>query len=102
MKTITVALFLVAVLFTGGVKTALAQGPTETPTATPTETSTPTETPTITPTPDLYSLTTLEPGGQAGGIIYLVTAGQAAIFSELSFISIILVLFVFVALRRRG
>lgn len=98
MKTITVALLLIALLFTGRFETALAQGPTETPTAT----STPTETPTITPTPDLYSLTTLEPGGQAGGIIYLVTAGQAAIFSELSFISIILVLFVFVALRRRG
>lgn len=100
MRRIIAALLILSSLFVGMIRPALAQGPTETPT--PTETSTPTATPTITPTFNLYSLTTMEPSGQAGGIVYTVTAGQAAIFSELSFILIILLMFLFLALRQRG
>lgn len=98
MRPIIAALLILSSLFVGMIRPALAQGPTETPTPT----ATPTATPTITPTFNLYSLTTMEPSGQAGGIVYTVTAGQAAIFSELSFILIILLLFLFLALRQRG
>jgi len=100
MRTILATSLLIFTLFGIGFIPIMAQGPTETPTPTATETST--ATPTITPTPDLYSLMTIEPSGQAGGVSYIVTAGQAAIFAELSFISIILLIFIFLGLRRRG
>jgi len=81
-------------------------GPSATPTdtLTPTITDTPTETPTPsdtpTPTPNLYSILTLEPSGQAAGVYYVISTGEAAIFAVLGFIITQLLVLMFLALRR--
>lgn len=97
---LTVVLFSLLLLASGTL--TRGQGPTETPTPTDTATDTPTltETATITPTFNLYWTTTLQPSGQAGAILYTVTAGEAAIFSVLLFIAVILLMLLFVVLRR--
>lgn len=81
---------------------ARAQGPTETPTETPAFTATPTETPTITPTPDFYQVMTLEPSGHAGAVVYTITVGQSAIFAELVFVAAILLVILFVLIRKQS
>ena len=102
MRKITIILFVALLL---GGRVVRAQGPTETPTPTETPVETPTETPTatatLTNTPDLYIILTLQPSGRAGAMQMTITAGEAAIFTELIVVIVLLFFGVFLTLRRK-
>ena len=76
--------------------TMIGSADTATPTATPTVTAT------ITPTLDLYAYATLPASGRAVAIVYTITAGE--IFTGLTQLIVIALLFllVFLAMVRRN